>query len=928
MMFSLTDGANAPKSSRTLLCALLIATSLVFLGITGTARADFGVSAFEGSITNQDRSTATQAGSHPFALTTTIQFSQTTDSNGNLQPDGNAKDIQVALPPGLVGDPSATPQCSRAEVLDPGASVFSGGLCPASTQVGTASITLSNGITVYLPLYNLVPPPGTPAQFAFVIPAAVVAPPVPVFIDANLRTGGDYGVTARVTNASQAAPLVGSSLTFWGVPGDASHDELRGSCLDLISGESDGICPAGGVSVKPLLTLPTSCAGPQTFGLSTDSWQSPGSFVSASFVTHDSSLAPVGFDGCERLDFNPSLSVRPSDQMAASPTGLQVDLRMPQENGSNGLAEAHLKTGSITLPPGVAVSPSAAAGLAACGPEEIGLKNADEPACPSASRIGTVEVETPLLPDPLTGSVFLAKQNDNPFATTLAMYLVIEGHGVLVKLAGRIDADPETGQLTATFDNLPQVPFSDLLVEFFGGPHAPLSNPTACGTYTTTAAFTSWSGKTVQRTSDFTISGDGHGGPCAPGQFRPSFSAGLQNPIAGSSSSFMLRVQRGDLEKELKTIATTLPPGLLAKIAGVPLCSDAAAATGNCPTASQVGEVQAGAGPGTSPFYIDSGKVFLTEGYDGAPFGLAITVPAVAGPFNLGVVSVRAAVRIDPVTAQVTVDADPMPRILDGIPLQVRDLRVIIDRHDFMQAPTSCAPSDVAATIGSYAGDTVALADRFQVGDCSSLSFGPKLKISQSGSTSRTGHPALKAVVTDPKTGADANIDRAQVNLPHGEFLDQSNLNKTCTKPVLLEGKCPASSVYGHARAWTPLLEKPLEGPVYLVGGYGYKLPALVAELNGQIKILLVGKIDTGANHGIRSTFEAVPDAPVSRFELSMKGGETYGLLENSENLCKASEASRQAIARFTGQNGKVESVKPVVANQCGKAGRGKRHSG
>lgn len=908
--------------------AMVLGSAVLVLAAAAPAGASFGVASFDGTITNQDGTAATQAGSHPFAMTTTIQFNQTTDVNGNTQPDDNAKDVQVALPPGLVGDPTATPQCTRAEVLDPGSSPFSAGLCPVSTQVGVASVSLANGLTLYLPLYNVVPPPGTPAQFAFVLPGAVIDPPVPVFIDANLRTGGDYGVTARVTNVSQAVPMVGSSLTFWGVPGDAAHDDLRGSCLDIISGGSNGTCPAGGVSVKPLLTLPTSCAGPQSVGLSTDSWQNPGSFASASFVTHDAGLAPVGFDGCDKLDFRPSLSVQPSDATAASPTGLQVDVHMPQDDSPNGLAEAHLKSAAITLPPGVVVSPSSANGLQACSPAEIGIDNAAEPACPAASRIGTVVVDTPLLPDPLKGSVFLAKQNDNPFGSTLAMYLVAEGHGALVKLAGRIDANADTGQLTTTFDNNPQVPFSDLHVELFGGPHAPLSNPNRCGTYTATAVFTAWTGKTVQQSSDYTISGDGHGGPCTPARFRPSLSAGLQNPVAGSSSSFVLRLQRADADNELKTVSTTLPPGLLARIAGVTLCSDAAAASNSCPAASQVGRVEVGAGPGSSPFFINNGKVFFTEGYKGAPYGLAIAVPAVAGPLDLGEVIVRAAVRIDPVTAQVTVDADPMPRILAGIPLQVRDLRVIIDRPGFMRAPTSCGASSIAATVGSYAGDTAALAAPFQVGDCAALPFAPKLAmvLTGRGQTRDGAHPALDATLT--QSAGQANLRKMSVTLPLSLALDPDNAQSTALCEFVVGRQtvpnCPAQSIVGTATAVTPLLSVPLTGPVYFVknvrtsrsGQQIRTLPTLAIVLRGGGITLVVRATTNVVDDRLVTTFDNIPDAPISRFGLHLDGGRHGILVVSNADICKAAqEADQEADA----QSGKIADGHVVMATaSCG----------
>ncbi len=334
-----------------------------------------------------------------------------------------------------------------------------------------------------------------------------------------------------------------------------------------------------------------------------------------------------------------------------------------------------------------------------------------------------------------------------------------------------------------------------------------------------------------------------------------------------------------------------------------------------------------GAGAGSTPFYA-AGKAYLAGPYKGAPLSLAIVTPAVAGPFDLGNVVVRTALNVDPESTQIHAVSDPIPTILQGIPLDVRSIALTLERPSFTLNPTSCAPSTVGGSVFSVFGQSATVSSPFQVGGCNALAFKPGLSIQLKGATKRIGHPALKAVLT-AKPG-EANIGRAQVNLPHGEFLDQGNLNKTCTKPVLLEGKCPATSVYGKATAWTPLLDKPLEGNVYLVGGYGFKLPALVADLNGQIRVLLVGKIDSGPNKGIRSTFEMVPDAPVSKFVLEMKGGKKYGLLENSENLCKAEPAKRRAVVNLTGQNGKVEEFKQIVENECGKkkAGKPKKKAG
>jgi hypothetical protein len=404
--------------------------------------------------------------------------------------------------------------------------------------------------------------------------------------------------------------------------------------------------------------------------------------------------------------------------------------------------------------------------------------------------------------------------------------------------------------------------------------------------------------------------------------------------VASSYSPFVFNLKREGGQQQLQSIDTTLPKGLLGRLAGVTECSNSDIATAaardqagqgaaevsnpSCPASSQVGTVTVGTGSGT-PTYVQ-GKVYLAGPYKGAPLSLAIITPAIAGPFDLGNVVVRTALYVEPFSTQIHAVSDPIPSILAGIPLDVRSIALNLDRAEFTRNPTSCDPTEVLASATSLLGQIAPLSSRFQVGGCRGLEFKPTLKLSLKGSTKHTGHPGLKAVLTYPKSGSYANIARAQVNLPHSVFLEQNNLNKTCTRPILLEGKCPKTTIYGKAKAWSPLLDKPLQGNVYLVGGFGYKLPALVAELDGQIRVLLKGKVDSGPNKGIRNTFEAVPDAPVSRFVLELKGGPKYSLLVNSENLCAKPQ---KAIARFTAQNGAVLQTKPAISRSCGKGSKG-----
>ena len=528
----------------------------------------------------------------------------------------------------------------------------------------------------------------------------------------------------------------------------------------------------------------------------------------------------------------------------------------------------------------------------------------------------------------------------------------------MIKLAGRVETDPATGQITNVFEQNPQLPFEDLKVDLFEGAKAPLRTPQTCGesagvtSFTTTTSLVPWTapeGATAHPSDSFSLVHSPAGGPCAATVAQLpdalSFEAGTVNPLAAAYSPFILKLSRQDGSQELKGLNVTLPAGP-ARQAGrhrrVPGVGDRPGAgprppgqgaleqaSPSCPASSQLGTVTVGAGAGPSPFYAQ-GKAYLAGPYKGAPLSMEIVTPAVAGPFDLGVVAVRAALHVDPETARVTVVSDPIPTILQGIPLDVRSIAVNVDRPAFTLNPTSCDVMALSAEATSVTGQVAPLQNRFQVGGCEKLAFKPKLSLSLKGQTRRAGHPALRAVLKMP-AGGYANIARAQVGLPHSEFLDQGNLNKVCTRPELKAQACPAKSIYGHVKAWTPLLEKPLEGPIYLGVGFGYKLPALVAELDGQIRVLLVGKVDTGKNKGIRNTFQTVPDAPVEKFELALKGGKKYGLLENSEDICKKKQ---QAGTAFTSQSGKVLEGKTTIQNSCGggrthkkggKGGGGKR---
>jgi hypothetical protein len=833
------------------------------------------------------------AGTHPYSFSILAQTPQVTTQGAKIRSLQPLRSLYFELPEGLVANPLAQVRCRPARLESEG-----NALCPVGSQVGVIRFTVASA-RFEEALYDLVPPRGVPAEFGFNVFETQI----------RVRGGlsGDFRLSSSSTEILSKFSLSNVEAELWGEPSNGGHDHIR-------YGENCKVSPCvADAASAPFLTMPVSC-GPMSFAARVVSWMEAEDTRSVAVTDRSGQAAEVA--GCQSVPFSPTASVHPTSGQASSPTGLALEVHLPQNQSPEGTATATLKKVTVRFPQGVAVNPPAADGLVACSESEIGVGNSQPAACPPASKVGSAEITTPLLEGPLQGSIYLAEQQNNPFGTLLALYLAVEDEGVVIKLPGRVDVDPATGAPTATFDDNPQLPFESLNVKFNEGPRATLVTPSGCGTYDVTTELTSWASSTpVVIHSPFSIDQG-----CSSGGFSPGLEAGTMNPVAGAFSPFTLRVTRQDGEQNLSQISATLPKGLLAKLAGVPLCPDAQAGSGDCPAASQVGTTTTGIGAGTQPLYIpQAGKsptaIYLAGPYRGAPYSLVVKVPAQAGPFDLGKIAVRVALNVDPFTAQVTASSDPLPQILEGIPVTYRDVRVEVTRPEFMVNPTNCEPMQTTSTIAAISGASASPTSRFQVADCSSLAFKPSLKLSLKGATKRLGHPALKAVVTYPQRGAFANIARAQVNLPHAEFLDQGNLNNTCTRPVLLEGKCPKSSIYGKAKAWTPLLAQPIEGPVYLVGGFGYKLPALVAELNGQIRILLKGKVDTGPNHGIRNTFEAAPDAPISRFVLEMKGGKKYGLFENSESLCAKSQ---RAIAHFTGQNGKVEKSKPLIAVSCG----------
>jgi hypothetical protein len=898
------SGGGAPGSVQASTTTTISSSVAPFDFITGAA----GLS---GSASDPEGGAVSQAGSHPYQLS--LDFGIASKQIGNepgggelAGADGGLRDLVGTLPRGMVVNPNATSvRCTEAQ--------FESEACPTASVVGDIfvnSVLLGDAIVepVPSPLYNMVPAVGEAASLAFEPFRAGVF----IHIAGGVRAG-DYALQAISDDilSLNVFPALGIEAQLWGDPSDSAHDYGRTSACFGTVGECPAPVPA---QSSPFLSMPSECQDSLTLGAEADSWIDPGVFHHRTAQFIDGSGHPTGVEGCSALGdgFAPSLEARPTTNVADSPSGLKVDLHVPQTNDLSELATAHLRKAVVTLPEGLSLNPSSANGLQGCSSAQIGIDpstgvaNGNQPSCPDASRIGDVEVDTPLLPSAVLGSVYVASPHDNPFDSLLAIYVTVNDRqtGVLIKLAGHVEADPNTGQLTATFDDNPQLPFSDFKLDFFGGPGGVLRTPSVCGNYSTTSSLTPWSapesGPPATPHDDYAISAN-----CSASESSqpnsPEFEAGTVSPVAGKYTPFNVHLSRKDGTQQFKTLTLNPPPGLTAKLAGTPACSDGALASAasksgsqeqaspSCPADSQIGTVTVGAGAGPAPYYAKA-KAYLGGPYKGAPLSMAIITPAVAGPYDLGTVVTRVALHVNAATAQITADADPVPSILQGIPLDVRSIDVSLDKPSFSKTGTSCDPFSVDGQLVSTLGQSAALKSRYQLGNCANLAFKPKLAIRLKGQTKRGENPSLIATLT-AKEG-EANIASTAVTLPHSAFLDQSHIKTVCTRVQFAAGagngsECPAGSIYGTATAKSPLLDYTLTGNAYLRSS-SHKLPDLVVALDGPpsqpIAIELDGRTDS-VKGALRNSFEAVPDAPVSSFRLMLFGGKR-GLVVNSRNLC------------------------------------------
>lgn len=876
---------------------------LASLALAAGARADvsgYGLKSFEAELSSN------QAGAHPDLVT---NFELKREASGALF--ASTRDITVETPPGLLANPNSVAQCTAAELVTINVTDIESGSCPTDSQVGISEVTVFNegGVrTFFEPVYMMTPP----AEGA-VARLGLIAEIFPTFIDLNLRSEGDYGGVATITGAGSLIPLLAAKTTLWGVPAAPGHDDQRITPYEAFSCGAKPCTSPGeqprhsGLTPAPFLSNPTRCGAALEVRITARSYALP---------EQPSTLADSlpAMTGCGQLEFKPRLALSPTSRQAATPTGLDAELTIPQSEGVIARATSHLRYARVDLPAGVTIAPGGGDGLAACSPSEVGQGTREASHCPETAKIAGVELDVPALSRTVLGGLY---QRTPVKGDLFGVWLVVDDLGLHVKLPGTVHANPVTGQLSALFEGtaqtegLPQAPVESFRLHFKSGARAVLATPSACGTYEAHYEFTPWSGASpVTGTAPMTFDED-----CASGGFDPRLRAGTTSSLAGAFASLVMDLTRESSEQNISKYAVTLPAGVLARLGTVGLCEGPGVQSGNCPADSRIGSVTVAAGPGSNPLWIPQpGKeptaIFLTGPYQGAPYGLVVKVPAQAGPFDLGTVVSRVALNVDPDTALVTPTTDPLPQILEGVPISYRTIHAAVDRPRFVFNPTSCRALRSVARVTSVSGVVAHPTSPFRVGSCGSLAFKPQLTTRLFGKTNRGAHPKLRSVLVGRP--GDANLRYLQLRLPPSEFLDQGHIRTVCTRVQFAADSCPAGSVYGHATVFTPVLgRRPLRGPVYLRSS-SHKLPDLVIALKEPVAINVVGRIDS-IDGGIRVTFTSIPDSPVTRAIVNMDGG-AKGLLVNSRNLCAATPRSS---LRLRGQNGTERNLRPVLRAKC-----------
>jgi len=908
-----------------------------------TTTQGFGFADFSASARADGGAAATKPSSHPNQLSFAIEMrsgGQFEDQPGATFPDGDIRNLEIEMPDGLILNPSVTPACNRQRFHTPRLSPFeqslSGESCPEDTQVGTVKVTTSQGERSF-GLFNLTASPGVPAQLGFAPFGA------PIVLDVGLapNPSGTYTLSLKARDIPQALDVSGLELSFWGVPWGISHDGQRGNCLN--EAEPSFLwakCPIGELESSPrfaYLSLPPICEGPLSFDVSASAWQQPGQ-VKATAVNESSPGNPAPMNCSGFVPFEPEVVGHLDTTEASSASGFVFRLDVDQHNLTEPERQnwTSPRTATVTLPEGTTINPSVGAGLGVCKPSQFAAETVYSPegaGCPNNSKIGTLRSRTPLFADVLEGAVYLAQPDDpasqshgaeNPFDSLLAVYMLAKSpqRGVMIKLAGELRPDPVNGTLTAVFDGLPQLPYNDLEIAFRSGQRSFMISPSACGYLPTAVHMVPWGRAAELDALSYTLFKTGiRGGPCPQGTppFNPKVAAGGVNSNVNSYTPYFVRISRDDTEQEITSYSLSLPEGVTGKLAGIPFCSDAAiaaakrrrgfaeAANPSCPTASQIGRTYTGYGVGSALTYTP-GRIYLAGPHNGAPLSIVTINPATVGPFDLGTIVIRSAFTVDERTAQLELDSsasDPIPHILDGLVLHLREVRIHMDRPEFTHNPSSCAPSElISTTEGSgpsfqdSSDDSVSKSSvHFQLLNCRILGFKPSLGVRLRGSSRRGGYPQLRATFA-ARGNRDSNLKEIAVIIPRQEFLAQNHIRGVCTRVQFQNQRCPADSIYGSAVARTPLFDEPLRGNVYLRSSNAL-VPELVADLySGAVRIVLEGRIGPSKQGGIRAFFTDLPDEPVDYFRMTLFGGKR-GLLQNSADICRQPPVSNvKAIAQ------------------------------
>ncbi len=911
-----TDNRRLGLRASRVVLATTIAALACFAGFAPSAFGSINIESFTTS------SSDTQAGGHP-DLSTSFSL----EAPGTPEA---ARNVIFEAPTGVFGNPEAIARCTSVD--------FALDQCFPSSQAGLITVyaNYENDPKFLLgtaPIFNMAVPESQVAQFAFIVPILNI----PINIPVTVRTAGDYGLRFTVSNITQATPLAAAKMTFWGFPLESSHDIQRfakGSPGDPAGcpGLATTSCITGATEapfeVHPLIDNPTTCPGETLLTrLKVESYQDLGHFAEAE------STYPA-ITGCEKEVFKPVLFARPTTTETDSATGVDIELRDPLFLGF-AASPSQIRSAVVQFPPGLTINPDAADGQRACTDAQANFDSEGPDECPDNAKIGTISIKSVALAEPLEGSLYFGEPEPG---NQYRIFMMANGYGIHAKLIGSVKPDPMTGQVNVYFEELPQVPFDEFSVHLFASDRGMMAAPIQCKTYATTASFIPWNASvpSVASSQNFNLDSGPNGTAC-PGQtrpFKPRLEAGTTSSIAGGFSSFILKLDRDDGDQFLGDLNFRMPPGFTGDLRGITYCSEAAItaaadnlgrveqASPSCPSSSQVGTTNVAAGPGAHPFHA-VGKMYLAGPFKGAPLSVVAVTPALAGPYDYGTVVVRVAMHVDPLTAQVSAISDTVPSIIGGVPIRMRSIQVNIDKEHFTINPTNCSPFTVDSQGIGDEGTVADFSSYFHVDNCGALPFKPRMSIKQLGGAKGTTRSANPALQFDLKTRpGDANIKSLAVTLPSAFEIDQEHLGNICTEKELVATQCAGRQQIGMATTTTPLLDQPLDGPVYAVSGSG-GLPRLAFVLNGQVDLLPRAETKTVSGGALQTTVGTVPDAPIGHFHLVVYGGKR-GYLANTRNLCKSAPLIK---VDYTAQNKKTKSESVKVKSPCGKSESHRKHA-